>query len=118
MNEGAFHAMDPMSELLLKGVAQVQMSSLGTEHRRQLGNANTDHVLVGPSVRRANSTVLANGMRRCTVPAESQLSTAIIEWSNQVEVEYLSTISGGELTKHGAPSLRKVGVNPKPTAVR
>jgi hypothetical protein len=118
MNEGALHAMNPMSELLLEGVAQVQMSSLGTEYSRQFGNVNVDHVLVGPSIRRANSTVLTNEIRRCTAPAELWLSTAIIQWSRQAEVEYLPIVFGGELTKHVSLSLRNVGVNPKPTAVR
>jgi hypothetical protein len=118
MNEGALHAMNPMSELLLKRVAQVQMSPLGIERRRQLGNINVDHALVGPLIRQANSTVLTNGIRCCSAPAELWLSTAIIEWSRQAGVEYSPTIFIGELTKRVSLSLRKMGVNPKSTVVR
>src|SRR5690242_3649657 len=115
MNEGALHAR---SELLLEGVAHVRMSSLGVEHRRQLGNVGVDQVLIDTSICRAKSMVLINEIRRCTAPAESWLSTATIEWSHQAEVEYLPTIFGSKLAIHINPSLRKAGVNPEPTGVR
>src|SRR5437588_4793027 len=118
MNEGTFHAMNAMSEVLVEGVAHVRMSSLGVEHRRQLGNAGVDQVLIDTSICRANSTVLINDVVRCTAPAESWLSTAAIEWWHQAEVEYLPTIFDSKLAIHISPSLRKASVNPKPTGVR
>jgi hypothetical protein len=118
MNEGTLHAMPLASELLLERVARAQMSALGIEHRRKLGNVNVDHVLVAPSIRQANSTVLTQRMRRCSAPAELCLYTVTIRWSRQAGVKYLPTIFGGELAKHVSASLREMGVNPRPTVVR
>jgi hypothetical protein len=117
MNESALHAMNPMSGPLLGRAAQVQMSPLGIERPRKLGNVNVDRVLVIPLIQRANSTVWTHGIRRWLAPAELWLSTAIIQSSRQAGAEYLPTIFGGELTKQVSPSMRGVGVNSKPTAV-
>jgi hypothetical protein len=118
MNESVLHGLNPASEPLLEGFAQVRMSLLCVERRRQPGNVDTDRVMVDDSIRGANPTVVTIGVRRGISRPVLWRSSAIVEWSRKAGVEHLPAIFGGEPVEHIDPSMRDASVNAEPTAVR